>query len=124
MFRIGNLLRAILWIRQLLERLDKGFIISAIKQTTRPGILEFPNFLWLWLPTLGNCQLARLRVVVWPQLLLATCTDISKIFSSKRLSPKRKLSLCLFVVGFKFCVPGGLLPHLNKTTSRNYESKT
>lgn len=93
LFKMVNVLQAILWTRQLLERLDRGFIISAIRQTTTLGILGFPDLIWLSLTTLGNCQLPGLRVVVWPQLLLVTWTAISKISNSKSLTPRRKFSL-------------------------------
>lgn len=74
LFTRVSVLHAMLWTSQLLERSDRGFmlIIAAIRQTTTPGVLGFPDLIWLPLPTLGYCQLAELRVVVWSQLLPAT----------------------------------------------------
>lgn len=97
MLKKVNVLYTMLWTRQLPERPDKGFIISAIRQTTTPRILA-SQISSGCAANSGQLSAGWARVLVWLQLLLATGTHISKIFNGKKVTPKRKLSLCLFYI--------------------------
>lgn len=120
-FKIVNLLYAILWTRQLLKGPDKGFIISAIRQATTPHTLAFQ------ISSGCGCQLWA--TVSWrgSGLRCGCSCSLQLVQTSQKYSMAkgwlqlRRLSLCLFVVGFTFSVLGDLVPHLNKTMFGNHE---
>lgn len=107
---------------QLLERPDRGFmlIIAAIGHTATPGVLGFPDLIWL--VTANSRQLSA----GWAQgggvAAAAPCNLYRRLeYTQRQEADSKEKAFSLSVVGFKCSVLGDLVPHLKKPILGNCE---